>query len=121
MKELLTTDVPYGATVTIDSIVAMAGWDCPPNKPFIKDILNEASLIYYKKPCLGANEGGTIPLMNTLKTLYPSSQFIVTGVLGPNSNAHGPNEFLHIPYTKNLISCLIHFVAKSYKEFSGSN
>jgi hypothetical protein len=48
---------------------------------------------------------------------YPNSQFIVTGILGPFSNAHGPNEFLHIPYTKNLICSIAHFVATSYPHF----
>lgn len=112
---LLTKDVPYNATVSIDQVVTSNGWNCPPNKPYIHDLLSESSLAYFNKPALSFGEGGTIPLMNQLAGLYPDSNFIVTGVLGPKSNAHGPNEFLHIPFTKKLICSIGHFVAIAYE------
>jgi acetylornithine deacetylase/succinyl-diaminopimelate desuccinylase-like protein len=112
--------------VTIDDVGVSAGWECPPNQPYIKELLVAASERSFGKPALGLNEGGSIPLMTTLQNLYclelnfryPKSQFIVTGVLGPGSNAHGPNEFLHVPYTKKLITGIADFVASSYKHFS---
>lgn len=58
--------------------------------------------------------GGTIPLMGTLYRLFPKSEFIITGVLGPGSNAHGPNEFLHIPFTKKIICCMASVLADTY-------
>jgi len=51
-------------------------------------------------------EGGSIPFMNLLGEKYPGTQFVVTGLLGPSSNAHGPNEFLHIPFAKRLSACI---------------
>ena len=40
--------------------------------------------------------------MGMLGLKFPQAQMLVTGVLGPKSNAHGPNEFLHVPYAKRL-------------------
>ena len=67
---------------------------------------------YYGKSKLALSEGMSIPFLGLLKNLWPEGQFIVTGVLGPQSNAHGPNEFLHIPYVKKLICCIAHIVAR---------
>jgi acetylornithine deacetylase/succinyl-diaminopimelate desuccinylase-like protein len=74
--------------------------------------MREASDTYYGQAKLSFGEGGTIPLMETLKSTWPKGQFLITGVLGPMSNAHGPNEFLHIPYVKKLICCIAHIIAK---------
>ena len=56
-------------------------------------------------------EGGTIPFMAMLGRKFPRAQFLITGVLGPKSNAHGPNEFLHIPYAKKLTAAVAHVLA----------
>ena len=45
-------------------------------------------------------EGGSIPFMGMLGAKFPDAQFVITGVLGPQSNAHGPNEFLDIAMGK---------------------
>ena len=51
-------------------------------------------------------EGGSIPFIAMLGDMFPAAQFVVTGVLGPESNAHGPNEFLHVPYAEKLTGCI---------------
>ena len=56
-------------------------------------------------------EGGTIPFMAMLGEQFPNAQFLITGVLGPKSNAHGPNEFLHIEYAKRLTVCVAEVLA----------
>ena len=56
-------------------------------------------------------EGGTIPFMAMLGRRFPDAQFLITGVLGPRSNAHGPNEFLHIEYAKRLTACVAEIIA----------
>jgi len=61
-------------------------------------------------------EGGTIPFMAMLGEFYPNAQFMITGVLGPNSNAHGPNEFLHIPFARKLTTCVARVVADHYQQ-----
>jgi hypothetical protein len=66
----LTENVPYGAQVTIDGVDVSAGWECPPNQPYIKELLVAASERSFGKPALGLNEGGSIPLMTTLQNLY---------------------------------------------------
>ena len=71
-----------------------------------KEALDEASSRFYHKPCASMGEGGTIPFMAMLGKHFPAAQFLITGVLGPHSNAHGPNEFLHVPYAKKLTACI---------------
>ena len=62
---------------------------------------------------MSQGEGGSIPLMGFLSKQWPDAQFVVTGVLGPNSNAHGPNEFLHTEYVKKLTQAMAHVVYKA--------
>jgi acetylornithine deacetylase/succinyl-diaminopimelate desuccinylase-like protein len=57
------------------------------------------------------DEGGTIPFMSMLGEKFPSAQFLITGVLGPHSNAHGPNEFLHLDAAKRLTAAVASIVA----------
>jgi acetylornithine deacetylase/succinyl-diaminopimelate desuccinylase-like protein len=92
----LAADPPYGARVTVDSDGA-AGWSAPPLAPWLADAIDEGSMAAWGQPARFVGEGGSIPFMKMLGDRYPSAQFLVTGVLGPESNAHGPNEFLHVP------------------------
>lgn len=62
---------------------------------------------------MSQGEGGSIPLMGLLSEFWPKAQFVVTGVLGPESNAHGPNEFLHISYTRKLTQAMAHILARA--------
>ncbi|KAL4505955.1 hypothetical protein ABPG72_013716 [Tetrahymena utriculariae] len=114
LQKLLTENVPYGAEVTLENIVGMPGWNCPHTEQYLLDSIQKASKIFYQKEALSQGMGGTIPLMGTLSRLFPKSQFIITGILGPGSNAHGPNEFLHIPFTKKLICCMASVLADTY-------
>lgn len=111
LEELFTTDVPYDADVKVDFGDAATGWNAPPLASWLEQTLDEASEAFYGKPCLHMGEGGSIPFMGMLNEKFPEAQFVVTGVLGPNSNAHGPNEFLHVPYAKKLTSCICHVLA----------
>ncbi|MCO4768416.1 MAG: M20/M25/M40 family metallo-hydrolase [Deltaproteobacteria bacterium] len=111
LTELFTTDVPYDADVRADFGDAATGWNAPPLAGWLEETLDAASETFYGKPCLHMGEGGTIPFMAMLNDKFPDAQFVVTGVLGPNSNAHGPNEFLHVPYAKKLTSCICHVLA----------
>ncbi len=77
----------------------------------MKDAANDASLAYYGRPSAMVGEGGTIPFMGMLGKHFPAAQFLITGVLGPKSNAHGPNEFLHVPYARRLTCCVAQVIA----------
>jgi hypothetical protein len=91
LKELLTHNPPYGAEVTFNISTRANGWNCPDMSPWLSTALNEAASEYFGKKLLSQGEGGSIPLMGLLNEMWPKAQFIVTGVLGPLSNAHGPN------------------------------
>jgi acetylornithine deacetylase/succinyl-diaminopimelate desuccinylase-like protein len=111
VKEMLEKDPPYGAKVTFDARDASAGWDAPEMAPWLDKALEEASQRYFGKPAMYMGEGGTIPFMYMLGEKFPKAQFCITGVLGPGSNAHGPNEFLHIPTARRLTLCVADVLA----------
>jgi acetylornithine deacetylase/succinyl-diaminopimelate desuccinylase-like protein len=111
MKTLLEADPPHGANVTFDASQGASGWSAPPTAAWLAAALDAASQAVYGKPMAAMGEGGTIPFMAMLGKQFPQAQFLITGVLGPHSNAHGPNEFLHIPYAKKLTACVAHVIA----------
>ena len=106
VKQLLETDPPYGARVRYEYGQAATGWNAPPTASWLERAVDEASRRHYGRPAMWMGEGGTIPFMAMLGEKFPQAQFFITGVLGPHSNAHGPNEFLHIDYAKRLTACV---------------
>jgi acetylornithine deacetylase/succinyl-diaminopimelate desuccinylase-like protein len=104
LKTALESDPPNNAVVNFDADSAATGWNAPPLAPWLAPLLNHASQSQFGKPAAFMGEGGTIPFMGMLGAKFPDAQMLVTGVLGPKSNAHGPNEFLHIPYAKKVTS-----------------
>jgi acetylornithine deacetylase/succinyl-diaminopimelate desuccinylase-like protein len=115
LKAILETDPPYGAKVRFESGHAGTGWHAPQTAPWLEKVLNESSNTHFGKPAMWMGEGGTIPFMGMLGAQYPQAQFLITGVLGPHSNAHGPNEFLHIDYAKRLTACVADVLAAHAK------
>ena len=112
MKALLESDPPHGAKVAFAADQGATGWNAPPTAPWLGEALERASQKFYGKSAAGMGEGGTIPFMAMLGAQFPSAQFLITGVLGPHSNAHGPNEFLHIAYAKKLTACVADVLAE---------
>jgi acetylornithine deacetylase/succinyl-diaminopimelate desuccinylase-like protein len=110
LKALLEDNAPYQARVTFEGGGA-TGWNAPATTPWFERALNEASQAHFGAPCGYIGQGGTIPLMNMLSEGFPTAQMMVCGVLGPKSNAHGPNEFLHVPYAKRLTASVAHVMA----------
>jgi acetylornithine deacetylase/succinyl-diaminopimelate desuccinylase-like protein len=112
LKALLELDPPYNAKVTFKPEASAAnGWNAPELAPWLAEALQLASQAHFGAPCAFIGQGGTIPLMNILQAGFPKSQFVVCGVLGPKSNAHGPNEFLHVPYAKKLTASMAEIIA----------
>jgi acetylornithine deacetylase/succinyl-diaminopimelate desuccinylase-like protein len=111
LKRILEADPPYGAKVRFEPDQGASGWTAPPTAPWLLRALESASQAHYGKPAAMMGEGGTIPFMGMLGKHFPQAQFLITGVLGPKSNAHGPNEFLHIPYAKKLTACVAQVLA----------
>ncbi|HKO57821.1 MAG TPA: M20 family metallopeptidase [Thermoanaerobaculia bacterium] len=114
LKELLESDPPYGARVTFEPEKGGGGWEAPPIAKWLEESVDRASQTYFGKGAMAFGEGGSIPFMGMLGTRYPDAQFLITGVLGPHSNAHGPNEFLHIPTAKNLTAAVAQVLADEH-------
>jgi acetylornithine deacetylase/succinyl-diaminopimelate desuccinylase-like protein len=112
LKALLEDNAPYQAKVTFDGNGGASGWNAPDSVPWFDNALNDASQSFFGAPCGTIGQGGTIPLMNMLTKGFPQAQMMVCGVLGPRSNAHGPNEFLHVPYAKKLTAAVAHVIAR---------
>lgn len=110
LKTLLEDNAPYQARVTFESGGSATGWNAPAITPWFENALNAASQAHFGAPCGYIGQGGTIPLMNMLSEGFPKAQMMVCGVLGPKSNAHGPNEFLHVPYAKRLTASVAHVI-----------
>ncbi len=112
LKTLLEDNAPYQAKVTFEPEGAATGWDAPATRPWFEQALQAASQAHYGAPCATIGQGGTIPLMNLLSQGFPKAQMMVCGVLGPQSNAHGPNEFLHLPYAQRLTAAVAEVIAR---------
>lgn len=112
LKTLLEDNAPYQAKVTFHAEGASSGWNAPTTAPWFEQALNNASMAHFNAPVGYIGQGGTIPLMNLLSQGFPKAQMMVCGVLGPKSNAHGPNEFLHVPYAKKLTAAVAQVMAQ---------
>ncbi len=114
LKAFLEKSPPYGAKVTFEPDKSSTGWDAPPLAPWLERSVDGASRAFFGKPACYMGEGGTIPFMGMLGAKFPEAQFLITGVLGPQSNAHGPNEFLHVPTAKRLTASVAQVLADHF-------
>jgi acetylornithine deacetylase/succinyl-diaminopimelate desuccinylase-like protein len=112
IRRALESNPPYGAQVRFVSGANSVGWNAPDLEPWLERAAGEASQRYFGREVMAMGVGGTIPFMAMLGERFPRTQFLVTGVLGPHSNAHGPNEFLHIDYAKRLTGAVAHVLAR---------
>ncbi|WP_369943822.1 M20 family metallopeptidase [Xanthomonas medicagonis] len=114
LKDVLLRDPPYGAEVSLALEKSSSGWNAPAQSPWLTDAIESASQAAFGKPAMYMGEGGSIPFMGMLGEKFPGAQFMITGVLGPHSNAHGPNEFLHIPMGKRVTACVAKVIAEHH-------
>jgi acetylornithine deacetylase/succinyl-diaminopimelate desuccinylase-like protein len=106
VQRVIDDNAPPLANVKFKTDSAMEGWNAPEIAPWLERSMQAASEAFFGQPSMYMGTGGTIPFMGMLGEKFPQAQFLVTGLLGPNSNAHGPNEFLHIETGKRLTSCV---------------
>ena len=106
VRALLQHDPPYGATVAFECVERAPGWNAPNLEPWLERAAQQASTEFFGKPPCYMGEGGTIPFVAMLGERFPQAQFVVTGVLGPHSNAHGPNEFLDLGTAERVTACV---------------
>ena len=111
VKRILETKPPYGAKVSFKVDSAMGGWNASPVAPWLEKSMQRTSKAHFGKDAVYMGTGGSIPFMGMLGKKFPKAQFLVTGLLGPKSNAHGPNEFLHVPTGKRLTACVSQVIA----------
>jgi acetylornithine deacetylase/succinyl-diaminopimelate desuccinylase-like protein len=115
VTRLLEADPPFGAHVTVIGS-GESGWNAPPLASWLAEATDASSREFFGKEACYIGVGGSIPFMAMLGERFPQAQFLITGVLGPHANAHGPNEFLHTPYAKKLNGCLVRIVEAHYRQ-----
>jgi acetylornithine deacetylase/succinyl-diaminopimelate desuccinylase-like protein len=115
LKELFESDPPYGAHVRFTPATPSPGWNAPSLAPWLRDSLERASTTHFGRPPMSSGVGGSIPFMSLLGERFPEAQFVITGVLGPGSNAHGPNEFLHVPTGVRVTACVAEVLADHHR------
>ncbi|HEX3589484.1 MAG TPA: M20/M25/M40 family metallo-hydrolase [Pseudonocardiaceae bacterium] len=106
LRRALTTDVPYGAQIELSRVESADGWNAPDVAPWLRAALDRAADDVFGAPWRSFGLGGSIPLMGLLQQQYPAAQFVVTGVLGPGSNAHVPDESIHLDYARKLTEAI---------------
>ena len=111
VRTRLEADPPYGARVRFHIDASLAGWNAPPLAPWLEQAMDAASRGAFGRPVMYQGTGGSIPFIGMLSEKFPTTQFLVTGVLGPHANAHGPNEFLHIDCARRLTVCVAQVLA----------
>jgi acetylornithine deacetylase/succinyl-diaminopimelate desuccinylase-like protein len=111
LTRILTADPPQRARVTVDILSVARGFDAPVEKAWLSAAADEASDALFGRPAQAMGEGGTIPFLAELGSRYPDAQFLVTGVLGPGSNAHGPNEMLDLETARRVTAAVAHVLA----------
>jgi acetylornithine deacetylase/succinyl-diaminopimelate desuccinylase-like protein len=114
LQDVLLKDPPNGVQVSLHLEKASTGWNAPALAAWLQNAIDAASNEFFGKPAMYMGEGGTIPFMGMLGEKFPGAQFMITGVLGPHSNAHGPNEFLHIPMGKGVTACVARVIAEHH-------
>ena len=114
VTEILMADTPPLSKVSFEADSTMAGWNAPPIADWLEASMQKGSQAFFGKPSMYMGTGGTIPFMGMLGEKFPDAQFLITGLLGPKSNAHGPNEFLHIETGKRLTSCVAQVIEDHY-------
>jgi len=110
LQSLLVSQAPYGTRISFTCDSPNPGWHAPLTVDHLEKSMNNASQVFFGEPAIAMGCGGSIPFMEFLANKLPSAQFVVTGVLGPLSNAHGPNEFLHIPTAKKITACVAQII-----------
>ena len=110
VREVLEAQPPYGARVRFEG-GALGGWNAEPLAPWLAAAVESGSQACFGKGALAMGTGGSIPFIGMLAVRYPGTQFLVTGVLGPGSNAHGPNEFLDLATVRRVTGCVSHVLA----------
>jgi acetylornithine deacetylase/succinyl-diaminopimelate desuccinylase-like protein len=111
IAQAFENDAPYGAQVEFAVGSSMGGWNAPKVAGWLDASMQRASQAHFGKPAMYMGTGGSIPFMGMLGERFPAAQFLVTGLLGPKSNAHGPNEFLHLPTGRRLTACVAQVIA----------
>lgn len=112
LKNTLEKEPPYQAKIQFEPKECATGWNAQKQKAWLTEAIQKASQHYFGADAMYMGEGGSIPFMGMLGKRFPAAQFFITGLLGPESNAHGPNEFLHIPAAKKLTGCIAEVIAK---------
>jgi acetylornithine deacetylase/succinyl-diaminopimelate desuccinylase-like protein len=113
LVRVLSAEPPQGAKVTVDVTSLAPGFDAPVRAEWLARATDEASEAFFGRRAGAMSEGGTIPFLAELIARFPEAQVLVTGLLGPSSNAHGPNEMLDLATARRLTASVAHVLTSA--------
>lgn len=111
LKQVIEQNPPYGASISYTPLKHAKGWNMPEMGPALENAIDLAAESCFGKPPCYSGDGGSIPFMTLLSERFPDAKFLITGALSLDSNAHGPNEFLHIGYVKKITLAVAGMIA----------
>lgn len=112
INDCFTQNIPYGCSVTWNSLEYLPGWCAPSHSVKYEKLFHDAGEQVFEEKTLACGQGASIGFIPKFEKLFPKTEIILIGVLGPQSNAHSPNEALNVLYTQKLIETIAIVLSK---------
>lgn len=110
MREKITVDSPHGVELEFVLGEHVDSWVSPELSAPVAQAISDASTAYFGNDAVYLGEGGGIGFVPLMSKMFPKAQFVLTGLVGPDSNAHAANESMHIPTAKKITCCIAHIL-----------
>eukprot|EP01134_Creolimax_fragrantissima_P007648 CFRG7648T1 len=110
LEEVLTKDPPYGCKISVTGLQGGNGFCTKPFPIYLNDSIRDASMAFFGQAHSSFGIGGSIPFLSELGQKYPEAQIIPMGAMGPDCNAHNPDESIDLPYAKKFVCFLSHLL-----------
>jgi len=111
IKKKLTENVPYNCKVTATGDHNGYGWCAKEYEGWLQAGIDKAGADFFGGKKTGSyGMGGSIPFLAELEKMYPQTQIVALGLIGPQSNAHAPDECINLTYAKKLTCSLSHII-----------
>ncbi|MFI5757180.1 dipeptidase [Streptomyces sp. NPDC051569] len=113
--KLLTAHIekhtPWGARVTVDQVGQGQAFRADTSSPAYTAMAEAMRIAYPGQEMQTAGMGGSIPLCNTLATLYPEAEMLLIGLSEPEARIHAVNESVSPQELERLSVAEAHFLA----------
>ncbi|MCG0290142.1 dipeptidase [Streptomyces sp. PSAA01] len=92
LAEHLRSSVPWGARLSVEQVGQGQPFRADTTSPAYAAMREAMRLAYDGQEMAIAGQGGSIPLCNTLASLYPEAEILLIGLSEPEAQIHAVNE-----------------------------